>query len=1174
MVYAEQLARINVSVDSAATTSRTLAFKESGALDATYLLVAHVQIATGTALVAPDGWVERGTGGANSTNQMRTYVKQGDGVTNSVTIASASAVATVVVQAYAGFVSLTPILAGGANGGTGTQFPFSGISGQAGNGVALLGIGLSTAPSSWSGWSAGTPTPALADLPAGARGWWVTEDYIDGTGAANTTVTWLGSRSQRYIAVVMPLAVVSAAPAVTGTASSVLPSPGQAAAGDVTSPTDPAVTGDVASQLPAPTSSASGTSSAPDEFTGTAASVLPAPTSAASGTVENTTPPNATRPPKQSEMPAAPFDLYPAPGMSWIVGPAPSGSGYVSVAPDHPYIKLLGHATKGVQAGSVSGFINPAPLQDIAGAGTGTNPLVFPPYAPRILTNSPEVWFRLAQRSYSGFSNVSSRAAVRLRVNGKWVSLTPIYLGSTLGFPSNPENITAGEYAYKLTFPDSQTREIELNTHLEFGGVVIPAGYFLYEPRAISSVVALLDGSLGGAEKHQTGNYSLNSADGSGAAATYTAVSSYLWAAAQSLGYDSVVNSAAGSSGGSINGDTASWKSTNKVPRDVSDHFPDMAVVGGANNDMAAGQTAAQVDAAFATVYGNVVAGAKAGAILVAFGMFTAPAMGSQASAEAAVAPYNDVLKARAQQYGFWFINPTTGQTFDPQGNLRRTTSNWVYQDTSDIASDNTHPSQRGANNLGVKFADAIRMAHVDDIGATGTASSVLPGPSQSAQGSAIENGQATASGALALSGSASYGAVATAVGTLSLSGASTSIPGLLATGAMVLGGSAAAVEVGARTAPGSLSLSGYTSAGAVTNPQGTLVLSGAATWLEGAARTPSGTLALAGSATARETATRAPSGSMSLTGSSVQQEGGVRVVAGILALGGAAVVLELGTRTASGALTLSGVADAAGGGVRQAVGSFVLSGTSREVQGAALAASGVLALSGVADASGAAVRLAQGVLTLSGSAVAQEVAARSADGSMTLTGSAPILEVATRSASAALMLAGATMTTQGARREAVGALVLAGSATGVETAMRAAVAMLFLSGSVELPVPVIRPTGQEWEELFMDWGIGGDGKPLELSLETYMGAGTKGPRYATRVAVLGLPQFPQQRLVRTSEGNEATSTAAVYAPLEMREQFTLHSRVQLASGRDSVVLAVQEADNVELFSFLRVDIG
>ncbi len=136
MVYKEQVSRENLYVDPAAATSRTVPLTGTGFPGPTEAIVAVVNASTSTALALPSGgWVERGTGGANGNNQMRVYVKQGDGATNSITIDSASAIVTVGIFVAAGYVSTTPILAGGANGGTGTNFPFSGISGQPGNGL-------------------------------------------------------------------------------------------------------------------------------------------------------------------------------------------------------------------------------------------------------------------------------------------------------------------------------------------------------------------------------------------------------------------------------------------------------------------------------------------------------------------------------------------------------------------------------------------------------------------------------------------------------------------------------------------------------------------------------------------------------------------------------------------------------------------------------------------------------------------------------------------------------------------------------------------------------------------------------------------------------------------------------------------------------------------------------
>lgn len=117
--------------------------------------------------------------------------------------------------------------------------------------------------------------------------------------------------------------------------------------------------------------------------------------------------------------------------------------------------------------------------------------------------------------------------------------------------------------------------------------------------------------------------------------------------------------------------------------------------------------------------------------------------------------------------------------------------------------------------------------------------------------------------------------------------------------------------------------------------------------------------------------------------------------------------------------------------------------------------------------------------------------------------------------------------------------------------------------------------SADEWADLFGEWGNGSDGQPLSLSVETYQGpsmSGT-GKRYGPPASHPGLVQFPQNRLVRNTDNNEQLSTAAVFAPLELRDEFVPHSRVTLADGRKATVIALQVADNVELFGFIRVDV-
>lgn len=115
--------------------------------------------------------------------------------------------------------------------------------------------------------------------------------------------------------------------------------------------------------------------------------------------------------------------------------------------------------------------------------------------------------------------------------------------------------------------------------------------------------------------------------------------------------------------------------------------------------------------------------------------------------------------------------------------------------------------------------------------------------------------------------------------------------------------------------------------------------------------------------------------------------------------------------------------------------------------------------------------------------------------------------------------------------------------------------------------------SADEWEDLFEDWGVGSDGQPLACTVETFEGSGQTGPKFSAGKSRPGLPQFPQNRLVRASNGNEVLSTSKVYAPLRMAADFALHSRVTLNDGRKTTVLSVGTPDNAELFAFVEVNL-
>lgn len=110
-----------------------------------------------------------------------------------------------------------------------------------------------------------------------------------------------------------------------------------------------------------------------------------------------------------------------------------------------------------------------------------------------------------------------------------------------------------------------------------------------------------------------------------------------------------------------------------------------------------------------------------------------------------------------------------------------------------------------------------------------------------------------------------------------------------------------------------------------------------------------------------------------------------------------------------------------------------------------------------------------------------------------------------------------------------------------------------------------------EWDDLFLEWGKDADGEPLPLSVRTYEEGGQLGPELKDAESLPGLPQIPDRKLVRGSDGNEQVAQTAIYAPRDLAGHFTLGSRVTLADGRESTVLGVQTPDILGLFAFVIV---
>lgn len=113
---------------------------------------------------------------------------------------------------------------------------------------------------------------------------------------------------------------------------------------------------------------------------------------------------------------------------------------------------------------------------------------------------------------------------------------------------------------------------------------------------------------------------------------------------------------------------------------------------------------------------------------------------------------------------------------------------------------------------------------------------------------------------------------------------------------------------------------------------------------------------------------------------------------------------------------------------------------------------------------------------------------------------------------------------------------------------------------------------GEFWE-VFGEWGLTEDEQPLLLTVETRMSAGSMGSNYAAPVALNGLPQLGQSRLVRSPGGDEALSSVAIYAPIELAGHFTLGTRCKLADGRVGAVLTLSKPDVYGVFGFVAVNV-
>ena len=112
-----------------------------------------------------------------------------------------------------------------------------------------------------------------------------------------------------------------------------------------------------------------------------------------------------------------------------------------------------------------------------------------------------------------------------------------------------------------------------------------------------------------------------------------------------------------------------------------------------------------------------------------------------------------------------------------------------------------------------------------------------------------------------------------------------------------------------------------------------------------------------------------------------------------------------------------------------------------------------------------------------------------------------------------------------------------------------------------------------EFWDLYGDWGKDSAGNPLPCTVETFLSTGQLGPSYAAPVERPGMPRQGQQRLVRSSAGNEITSTQVLFTTPSLAPAFTLHSRVDLGDGEPRAVIARSVRDVDGFPAHVRLDL-
>jgi len=345
-----------------------------------------------------------------------------------------------------------------------------------------------------------------------------------------------------------------------------------------------------------------------------------------------------------------------------------------------------------------SGWYRPQELIDNDAVDT------VPPYAVKFVTNSQTFEVNFRQRSDLPTAAMKG-VSVRLKVDGQWVTHRQIYLGNgNTGYPpaiTTPTVYTASTAGwFKVDLGSAATRTVEVWLTTEFASVKVPTAQTITAAPLPKFTMLVLGDSLSSQDQYGTGDYTSAGASVTG---TYTSNTGPMEYAAQTLGFDNIVNSASGAGAYSLVGESQKWDDARVVARDVQAHDPQLIVIGTGLNDWAlqGSPNSTTIGNAAADLFTKVKAACPNATIIV----FGSPETTLTATSYAGlVDTTNTTIKAKATAAALPFFNPKSGVLYNGAGTAIYSPGTGWYH-TSWESWDDIHPDAQGSEDMGNAFA-------------------------------------------------------------------------------------------------------------------------------------------------------------------------------------------------------------------------------------------------------------------------------------------------------------------------------------------------------------------------------------------------------------------------------------------------------------------------------------